>query len=452
MDPGKVIILIMLITIPFSSFASVAEAEGGFPLTVIDDFGRNVTILSPPERIVSTAPSNTEILFALDLGEKVVGVTQYCNWPPIVLEKVRLGQITVIGGYANPSLEGVVSLSPDLVLAATDIQLEFVSALQNRGVVVLGLNPKTFDDVLRDLALVGTVCGKTSEANRLIQNLQLRSNYISNRIAGTSLRPRVYYELWYDPMMSFGSNTLFDELVTEAGGENIFHEAPAMYPIVNSEMVIQKDPDIIIVAEGYMGGVAESEFEKRAGWSLITAVKEGEIYTIDENLLIRPGPRICEGLETIASILHPQLFTGTIRYNSSIAVTSNSTVFAVIYDDGKSLLNFSIIGREGTVASVRVNIEKKFLKGSPVVLVDGIEKAVSISEDQEEYTVEFTTSSSTHHIVVGGSQTIPEFSQHNITMTLLFALAAVFIITIFHRGRCRPQGSRRGLRLLTVNE
>jgi iron complex transport system substrate-binding protein len=429
-----------ILTILLISFLiSTTRAETGFPLTVTDDFGRNVTISAPPTRIVSTAPSNTEILFALGLGDRVVGVTKYCDWPPLVLERVRNGQLSVIGGYADPSLEGVVSLNPDLVLVATDLQFEFVSVLQNRGIVVVALNPKNMSGVIYDIGLVGTICGKATEANRLIENLQNRISYVDNRVAGGSTKPKVYYELWYDPLMSFGGNTVFDELVAKAGGQNIFHNTSMMYPTASSEIVIQKDPEIIVVAEGYMGGFLSSDFEKRSGWGMIKAVKEGKVYTIDENLIVRTGPRIIEGLENLASIIHPELFTGTINYNSSISVTSNATIFALIYDDSRSLLNFSLIGREGT-ASVRVNIEKKFLKGTPIVLVDGVEKVITVSENQQAFTIDFTSDLSTRQVVIGGSQTIPEFGQGSISGILVLTVFIVLAGIVFNKTKRCPKG------------
>ena len=428
MSPPKLILLLILVSICIPVPVSMARAQAGFPLNVTDDFGRNVTIASPPTRIVSTAPSNTEILFALDLGERVVGVTSYCDWPPAVPEKVSKGELTVIGGYADPSLEKIVALNPDLVLAATDLQFEFVSVLQNRGIVVIALNPKTVNDVIDDIALVGTICGKTAEANRLIENLQHRISYVDGRISGSSTKPKVYYELWYDPMMSFGGNTVFDELVTKAGGQNIFHNSAVMYPIGSSEIVIQEDPEIIIVAEGYMGGFLSSDFEKRSGWSIIKAVKEGNVYTINENLIVRTGPRIIDGLENIASIVHPELFTGTINFNSSISVTSNATVLGIIFDNSRSLLNFSVIGRGGT-ASVSINIQKTLLKGTPVVLVDGVEKPKTVSESQEAYTIEFTSGMSTRQVVVGGTQTIPEFEGGGVWATVIIALVVATSVT-----------------------
>jgi hypothetical protein len=177
-----------------------------------------------------------------------------------------------------------------------------------------------------------------------------------------------------------------------------------------------------------MGGFLSSDFEKRSGWGIIKAVKEGKVYTIDENLIVRTGPRIIEGLENLASIIHPELFIGTINYNSSISVTSNATVFAVIYDNSRSLLNFSVIGRGGT-ASVRVNIEKRFLKGIPVVLIDGVEKSVTVSESQAAYAIDFTSGLSTRQVVVGGTQTIPEFEGQGVWVAAVLALVVATLVT-----------------------
>ncbi|MGQ9543416.1 MAG: ABC transporter substrate-binding protein [Candidatus Bathyarchaeia archaeon] len=430
---GRTMILFITI-LPILTIFNPPTVQAGisYPIIVTDDFGRSVTINSPPNRIVSTAPSNTEILFTLGLGDKVVGVTKYCDWPPTVPERVKQGKITVIGGYADPSLEGVVSLKPDLVVAATNLQREFVSALQNMGVTVVGLNPRNIDEVVNNIRLIGTICNRTMEANRLAENLQMRLSYVSEKTLRAS-KPKVYYELWYDPLMSFGGNTFVDDLIQKAGGENIFHDSPAPYPIIDAERVIQKNPDIIIVPIGYMGGVSKSDFGKRPGWNMIEAVKKDRIYQLNEDTLIRPGPRLFDGLEYLAAAIHPELFTGTINYTKSISVTSNSTVFALIYDDSRSLLNFTIIGKEGTVASISVTIEKRLLRGRPIVLIDGLKREASISEDQASFTVRFNTGMSRREVVIGGSETIPEFKV--IHPIIFLAILITFLVLRPETGR-----------------
>jgi iron complex transport system substrate-binding protein len=278
-------------------------------LTVIDDHGRKVTIANyPPERIVSLAPSNTEILFALGLDDKVVGVSRYCDYPPKVKELVEEGKLAVVGGYADPNIEKIVGLKPDVVFAATTVQLKAVESLEEKGVTVILLDPKNIQDILDDILLVGKATGKEAEAKKLVEEMRRRIDFVVIKTQNVSYRPRVYYEVWHDPLMSVGPGTWVHELIELAGGSNIFSDAKVKYPKVSSESVIARNPEIIIIKIGYMGEVAREEIAKRPGWNTIDAVKNGKIYEVDENILIRPGPRIVEGLETLARIIHPELF------------------------------------------------------------------------------------------------------------------------------------------------
>ncbi|MFQ5711624.1 MAG: ABC transporter substrate-binding protein, partial [Candidatus Geothermarchaeales archaeon] len=251
-----------------------------FPIFALDDFGRNVTLVKIPEKIVSTAPSNTEILFALGLGDEVVGVTKYCDYPPEVPERVEAGNLTVIGGYADPSIEKIVALNPDLVVAATNVQRKMIKTLEDKGFVVVALNPKNITQVILDISLIGRVTGKASVAESLANNMQQRISDIKNKMKDLTHRPRVYYEVWYDPLMTAGPGTWINELIEIAGGINIFGNANERYPQISSEAVIQLNPEIIIVNVGYHGGITKEDFEKRPGWSLIDAVKNDRIYEL----------------------------------------------------------------------------------------------------------------------------------------------------------------------------
>ncbi|MBS7643422.1 cobalamin-binding protein [Candidatus Bathyarchaeota archaeon] len=278
------------------------------PLTLTDDFGRTVTLPKIPERIVSLSPSNTEILFALGLGPKVVGVTKFCDYPPEVLHRVRNGSIAVIGGFVDPSIERIVALNPDLVLAATRLQENVVNELEKMGLRVIALDPHNLSQILVDIKLVGKACGKSGEAEMLANEMKRVIDFIFSRTKNVPNRPRVYYEVWFEPLYSIGPGTWQNELIEMAGGVNIFADAKQAYPIVSSEAVIQRDPEIIIVSIGYMGGVKKEDFEKRPGWSAISAVKNNRIYEIDEDLVVRPGPRIIQGLEQLAKFIHPEIF------------------------------------------------------------------------------------------------------------------------------------------------
>ena len=312
------IVALIIIGVAWYARHPVTVSPPVFPATVVDDFGRSVTLPNVPQRIVSLAPSNTEILFALGLGSKVVGVTEFCDYPPKVLERVKKGDIAVIGGFADPSIERIVASSPDLVLAGTSLQEKVVKDLEEKGITVIALDPKKVDQILADIRLVGEACGKLEEAENLIDEMQRVIDAVVSKTENVTYRPRVYYEVWYEPLYTIGPGTWQSELIKMAGGVNIFADAKEAYPIVSAEAVIERNPEIIVVPIGYMGGV-EEDFEKRPGWSAISAVKNGRIYEIDENTVIRPGPRIIQGLQQLAKFIHPDIFGA-----SSILISENA--------------------------------------------------------------------------------------------------------------------------------
>lgn len=301
------IVVLIVVGIPWYAWHPVTVKQPAFHTTVVDDFGRNVTLSKVPQKIVSLAPSNTEILFALGLGFKVVGVTKFCDYPSEVLERVKKGNITIIGGFADPSIERIVALDPDLVLAASSLQEKIVNDLEEKGFAVLALNPKKVDQIIANVRLVGKICGKLEEAGKLTNEMQRAIDTVVNKAKSTTYRPRVYYEIWYEPLYTIGPGTWQNELIEMAGGINIFADAKKTYPIVSAEAVIQRDPEIIVVPIGYMGGVRKSDFEKRPGWSAINAVRNNRIYEIDESIVIRAGPRIVQGLQQLARFIHPEI-------------------------------------------------------------------------------------------------------------------------------------------------
>lgn len=305
-----VLIVIVIIGIIVAQIPTLTTTTQKTVITVVDDRKKTVVIANyPPQRIISIAPAITEILFALDLDDKVVGVTRYCDYPPKVKTMVKEGKITVIGGFADPNIEKIVALKPDVVFAMHTLQLKIVESLEKRGITVVFLDPNSIQDILDDILLVGKVTGKKVKAEKLVEEMKQHISYITNKTQNVKYKPRVYYEVWHDPLMSVGPGTWIDELIKLAGGTNIFSDAKTKYPKISSEVVIEKNPEIIIIKIGYMGGVAKEEIAKRPGWNVIDAVRNNKIYEVDENILIRPGPRIVEGLETLAKIIHPELFT-----------------------------------------------------------------------------------------------------------------------------------------------
>ena len=282
-------------------------------ISLIDDLGREVTIAKyPPERIVSLAPSCTEILFALDLGSKVVGVDDYSDYPLEVQERVNAGDLTKVGSFTAISIETVVSLEPDLTLATGGIQLPIVETLEGLGQTVVALDPKKFDRVLADISLVGEATGQIDKAEVLVTSIEEKVQEIADRTRDAP-RPRVYIEYFFDVSgyWSFGSESFVDELIYEVGGKNVFSGFAGQYLATSTEEVLKANPEIIMISKGDMAiacGLSPEVIKERPGWSEIFAVQNDQIYEIDESIISREGPRLIIGLEEFAKIIHPELF------------------------------------------------------------------------------------------------------------------------------------------------
>lgn len=280
-----------------------AGTEAPEPVSVVDDAGRTVEVVKNPQRLISLAPSNTEILFALGLGDKVVGVTDFCDYP----EEAQA--IEQVGTYFEPNIEIIFSLSPDLVLAITSLP-EVIAKLEELGVPALILDPSDLEGILADIQLVGQATGAETEAEALVSELRERIAVVTERAGEAKESVRVFCEIdATDPSKPWasGPGSFMDAMIRLSGGTNVAAGADSPWPQLSAEEIIAKDPEIIILADSKYGVTAESVGE-RPGWGVITAVKEGAIYDIDDDLISRPGPRIVDGLETVAKIIHPELF------------------------------------------------------------------------------------------------------------------------------------------------
>jgi iron complex transport system substrate-binding protein len=275
------------------------------PLTVTDQLGRTVTIKARPQRIVSVAPSNTEIVYALGLADRLVARTDYCDYPPEALEKPS------IGGFSTPNIEQIVAVAPDLVLAASIHEDKIIPQLEARGLTVLALDPKTVDEVMAAIELVGRVAGVEDNARALVDSLEKRVRAVTDKTA--SLPPEqvtpTFYVLWHDPLMTAGADTLQDELISLAGGRNIGQDVTD-YADYSLEAVIAADPAVIVAAISHGGGGEDPFVYARDEARLrdTAARRNGHVYAIDGNLTSRPGPRIVDGLERLAEFIHPEIF------------------------------------------------------------------------------------------------------------------------------------------------
>ncbi|MGQ9747088.1 MAG: ABC transporter substrate-binding protein, partial [Candidatus Caldatribacteriaceae bacterium] len=253
-----------------------------------DDWGRVIKLSSPAKRIVSLAPSNTEILFALGLGEKVVGVTSYCNYPPEAQTKEKIGTITEI------NLERVVLLEPDLVLASSLTPREVVEKLEVLGMQVFVVDAHTIEEVLEDLQKVATLAGVPQEGETLVR--QFGKKLLEIRAKTTAIseekRPLLLHVIWHDPIWTAGNGTFVHEFITTAGGRNAAADCTG-YVTLDLEEVIRRNPDIITVVSTHGNEAVSYEFllsDPRL--RVVRAIQEKKIFLVDSDIVSRPGPRI----------------------------------------------------------------------------------------------------------------------------------------------------------------
>ncbi len=272
-----------------------------FPVTVTDGLERKITINKPPQYIVSLAPSNTEILFALGLDSRIIGVTDYCNYPKEAALKPH------VAGYTTPDLEKLVTLKPDLIMAESVHEKTVLPALENLGFTVILLQSHSLNEILSNISVSGRVTGRIKHAEKLVADISARINAVA--AAGKNLpsekRPRVMYVIWNEPVWTMGRNTYIDDIISKAGGRNIFTADFEKSRVVSPESIVARNPQVIIVSG--MGTSADTIANnlKQQPWMQTTdAVKYNQVYVIsDSNIIERPGPRIIEGLEEVAKII-----------------------------------------------------------------------------------------------------------------------------------------------------
>lgn len=280
---------------------SVFIGEAAHAGVVTDEVGRRVNIAGTPQRIVSLAPGITEILFALNLDGKIVGVTSFCDWPREAAKK------TSVGGFTNPSLEKIVSLKPDLILATADgNRPETVRQLEKIGMTVYVTNPMDTAGILQSILHIGDVTGRRQAARILIAQLQRRLDVVTAQISNKK-KPRVFFQIGMDPVITVGKRTLISDVIERAGGTNIAGKDTARYPRYSAEGVMAHAPDILLFAPM----ATDREFKKvKKYWeqfSNIPAVKNKQIYPMNTDLIGRASPRIVDAIEQTAKILHPEI-------------------------------------------------------------------------------------------------------------------------------------------------
>ncbi|MDI6784573.1 MAG: cobalamin-binding protein [bacterium] len=269
---------------------------------VTDELGRTVILNQfPPQRIISVAPNITEILFALGLDTQIVGVTDFCDYPEIAKKKLK------IGGFSNPNLEQIIALHPDLVVVTADSNQDAITKqLLRLKIPVYVINSQSVFGMLTSIRYLGEVTGTSQPAEKLISDLQKRIDTVVQKTQSLP-KPKVLF-LWSEtPLITAGQGTFTDSLISLAGGTNIAHNSKIKYPKYSLEEIIRNQPEIIIVANmrNQIDSTLSSRWQK---WGQFPAVKYNRVYSINSDLFARPAPRIVDGLEELAKLIHPEIF------------------------------------------------------------------------------------------------------------------------------------------------
>lgn len=300
--------LTLALTTVALAVAACAPAPTATPaaITVTDGLNRQVTLAAPAQRIVSLAPSNTEIVFALGAGAQLIGRDDFSDYPAEAAQVPSIGSL-----YPSVNPEVIVALKPDLVLAAAIISPDDVQALADLGLTVYSTRFATrFEDVYADIRDVGALTGRADIAATLIADMQTRAQAVKDKVAGVT-PPNVFYEIdATDPAKPWttGPNTFIDQLITLAGGKNVATSATDAYLQLSLEELVAQNPQVIVLGSATYGGQTPDLVAARPGWQTLNAVTDQRVFTFDDNLVSRPGPRVVDGLEALARLFHPDLF------------------------------------------------------------------------------------------------------------------------------------------------
>lgn len=299
-----------MVTRSILAAAVLALAAGpGWPaarISVVDDLGTTVVIEGAPRRTVMLSPGAVEIMFAMGAGDMVVGVSEYCDYPPEVRDLPK------VGDFLNPNLEAIVAAKPDIIITTGGVQRELVLRLRRVGVPNVMLYPHSVEEMLRGVAVLGAVFRREEAAARLARDLRERIAGVARRVEEIpeAARPKVYFEMSGEPLMAIGGRGYVADLISRAGGVNIMGDSAQEYPRISAEHVIRENPDVIILSSyGMASAAVPAEIVgRRPGWENLSAVKSRRVHAdLDMDLFMRPGPRLVDGLEEMFRRFHPKV-------------------------------------------------------------------------------------------------------------------------------------------------
>jgi iron complex transport system substrate-binding protein len=271
--------------------------SAGPVVTITDDASRTVTIEGVPQRIVSLAPANTEIVYSLGIIDRLVGVTTWDDYP------AQVERIAKVGDFTTPNIEAIAAAKPDLILVTGGVQADVLAKLEDVGAKVVVVDPQTLEGVYSAIGMVAKVTGTTEKGDVVVAGMKKDLATITSRLAG--LKPvKAFIEIGWNPLFTAGPGTLLDDMLVKAGGKNVVTETG--YVGYSVEQLLSDQPKVYLGTFSSIGD--PGAFAKRPGYSALSAFKAGRVYPVDDNVVSRPGPRIVEGVREIAFALHPDLF------------------------------------------------------------------------------------------------------------------------------------------------
>jgi iron complex transport system substrate-binding protein len=265
-----------------------------------DDSGKSVSLPAQVDRVISLAPNLTEIVFAVGGGTHLVGRTSYCDFPP------EAKSVSEIGDTVHPSLERIIALKPQVVLVSTASQLEvFAKQLQDHDIAVFVTDPHDLEGVFRSIDRIGEILGQGQQAKQLIDSLRQRVAVVQQKVK-TKTPVRVFYQLSAEPLYTAGRDAFVNDLMRRAGAVSVTADVPSAWPKYSSEAALATKPEAIILPTG--GSMGENNAKVADALNRSPAVVQGRVYKINDDHLVRPGPRAVDGLEAMARALHPEAF------------------------------------------------------------------------------------------------------------------------------------------------
>ena len=268
--------------------------------TVVDDSGRSVSLPAEVVRVVSLAPNLTEIVFAIGAGDRLVGRTSYCDFPP------EAKAVAEVGDTLHPSLERIIALKPQVVLVSTASQLEgFTHQLQEHDIAVFVTDPHDLDGVFRSIQQIGDIVGAADKAKQVVNALKARVVIVEEKVKGTT-PVRVFYQLSGEPLYTAGKDSFINDILRRAGAISVTADVPGAWPKFSAEAALATRPEAIILPTG--GSMGDANRDVADALKRSPAMLHGRVYKINDDHLVRPGPRAVDGLEETARALHPEVF------------------------------------------------------------------------------------------------------------------------------------------------